>query len=662
MANYTTLKSTIEDNIKENGVGAITGPVLQSSLLSMVNSLGVGYQFVGIATTSMNPGTPDQRVFYVASTAGNYANFGSLRVYPGELAILKYDGSWEKISVSLTPNSLYINNVIPGKGQEYSSVLLIGFIPGHKCRVWLKSTSWDLTGVTISSNYNLFQLTNWYNDINTDTLFVVKTDQTPAPYYDFVVPENSDYMFIGGRAAVGTNIYFSIQDLTAFEHVGTTRTLADADVYRKLTGHNDAVNDPNGVRLRIILQVMAGMKVAIFCNDPGGCFCGVWNTRPKAILSRGTESQQLIIPEYKQGYYEAVIENDGYLGASLTNGNVPITDEKQAEMLSHFWIAVGTGESFVAERSQIGVIANADAIDNIENKTALANVYYGDKISLNNSYKIITHATNSRSGQSAAAYGNYLFIVTNYLEYIACYNLRTKSLLYTLETGLTSEDYWHCNQSSFGKHFYDDEDMFPLLYISQRNDENGQCSAMGFRIIPVISEDTGEIESFTISLIQTIKFPVMTDENCLGNVNATFDLQEDWLWGYSRNNNSEAANFNKARFTKFAIPALRDENEGIIPVVNLTDADIIEAFYDDWSMLNAQGAFIQNGKLVIGQGYPSAGYINVRVVDLYAQKKQTSLIDLYKNGFKFEPEGMVFWDNRIVMHTSSTRIFIIDVL
>lgn len=96
MANYATLKAAIEAAIYENHDNEITGQDLQNTLIAMVNSLGAGYQFVGIATPITNPGTPDYNVFYLASQAGIYANFGSLVVADGEVAILKYNGTWTK--------------------------------------------------------------------------------------------------------------------------------------------------------------------------------------------------------------------------------------------------------------------------------------------------------------------------------------------------------------------------------------------------------------------------------------------------------------------------------------------------------------------------------------------------------------------------------------
>ena len=96
MANYASLKAAIQEVVKTNGNNEITGALLQQALLAMINALGVGYQFMDLATPSTNPGTPDQNVFYIASTFGNYANFGNLVVNKNEVAILAYNGTWTK--------------------------------------------------------------------------------------------------------------------------------------------------------------------------------------------------------------------------------------------------------------------------------------------------------------------------------------------------------------------------------------------------------------------------------------------------------------------------------------------------------------------------------------------------------------------------------------
>lgn len=102
MSNYNSLKATINANIRTNGNEEITGSILNAVLTAIVDSLGAGYQFMGVATPSTNPGTPDQRVLYFASEAGTYVNFSNLFVNNGELALLCYDNEWTKSTIPVS--------------------------------------------------------------------------------------------------------------------------------------------------------------------------------------------------------------------------------------------------------------------------------------------------------------------------------------------------------------------------------------------------------------------------------------------------------------------------------------------------------------------------------------------------------------------------------
>ncbi len=94
MANYENLKTAIQSVIKTNGNEEITGAVMQSSLLSMINSFADGYLFKGVATPLTNAGTPDQNVFYIGG-AGTYLNFGTAVTIPEDsVCVFKYNGSW----------------------------------------------------------------------------------------------------------------------------------------------------------------------------------------------------------------------------------------------------------------------------------------------------------------------------------------------------------------------------------------------------------------------------------------------------------------------------------------------------------------------------------------------------------------------------------------
>lgn len=93
MANYANLKAAIDAVIKANGQQEITGPLLNQVLKAMVNALGAGYLFMGIAEHDTNPNTPDQNVFYIALEEGTYTHFGNAQVHFG-ISLLFWYGQW----------------------------------------------------------------------------------------------------------------------------------------------------------------------------------------------------------------------------------------------------------------------------------------------------------------------------------------------------------------------------------------------------------------------------------------------------------------------------------------------------------------------------------------------------------------------------------------
>jgi len=93
MGNYEQLKQSVSDVIKTNGNQEITGSILQSTLLTIISTVGANATFAGIATPATNPGTPDGPVFYLASENGTYSNFGGIELQDG-LSVLTWNGSW----------------------------------------------------------------------------------------------------------------------------------------------------------------------------------------------------------------------------------------------------------------------------------------------------------------------------------------------------------------------------------------------------------------------------------------------------------------------------------------------------------------------------------------------------------------------------------------
>lgn len=101
MANYETLKAAINAAIYTNTHRAITGDILNAKMDEMIDVLGAGYQYMGQATPSTDPGTPDCNVVYLAATAGTYTNFGGLTLGNGKIAFFRWNGTWQKDEISV---------------------------------------------------------------------------------------------------------------------------------------------------------------------------------------------------------------------------------------------------------------------------------------------------------------------------------------------------------------------------------------------------------------------------------------------------------------------------------------------------------------------------------------------------------------------------------
>lgn len=101
MGNYQNLKSSIAQVIRNNGNNKITGDILGNILALMVNSLGNGATFKGLAALNLNPGNPDSKVFYIATIAGTYRYFDNLQVTDEVAIFINDNGSWESLETGI---------------------------------------------------------------------------------------------------------------------------------------------------------------------------------------------------------------------------------------------------------------------------------------------------------------------------------------------------------------------------------------------------------------------------------------------------------------------------------------------------------------------------------------------------------------------------------
>lgn len=116
---YANLKGRVAAVIKENGNMEITGDLLQGVLLDIISSIGTGFQFVGVANPSTNPGTPDAKVFYLAFEPGTYINFGGAVLTSG-IGVFSFDSAWHYASIDI-PSRSDIETAFDGKMNKITA-------------------------------------------------------------------------------------------------------------------------------------------------------------------------------------------------------------------------------------------------------------------------------------------------------------------------------------------------------------------------------------------------------------------------------------------------------------------------------------------------------------------------------------------------------------
>ena len=112
MADYNELLTSIASVIKTNNRREITGQILQNVLSQMVGSLGENYQLAGFATPSYNPQEPDQNVFYITDTAGQYTNFDNITLEDGLSFLMWKNSQWTAKTIGVATHQWVDNNYV----------------------------------------------------------------------------------------------------------------------------------------------------------------------------------------------------------------------------------------------------------------------------------------------------------------------------------------------------------------------------------------------------------------------------------------------------------------------------------------------------------------------------------------------------------------------
>ena len=109
MANYDTLKNTLQSNVYQNSSNAVTGAILQNVLMAFINTMGTGSNFMGFLSAGNKPtGTVDGKQFYIGYNASTTAlsidltsvGLGTLSITRSKLYIVHNIGvTWAAVDV-----------------------------------------------------------------------------------------------------------------------------------------------------------------------------------------------------------------------------------------------------------------------------------------------------------------------------------------------------------------------------------------------------------------------------------------------------------------------------------------------------------------------------------------------------------------------------------
>lgn len=130
-----------------------------------------GYLFAGIASPTTNPGTPNERVFYLANEEGTYTYFNNKTISKGQVGVLKYDQEWtlETIGITSLIGSIFLS--------EKSNITLPYFI--NEINV---SLAFPTQGIDGTNKYDLQQAINTIFNNTQATLKILSSNGTRCTF------------------------------------------------------------------------------------------------------------------------------------------------------------------------------------------------------------------------------------------------------------------------------------------------------------------------------------------------------------------------------------------------------------------------------------------------------------------------------------------------
>lgn len=276
-------------------------------------------------------------------------------------------------------------------------------------------------------------------------------------------------------------------------------------------------------------------------------------------------------------------------------------------------------------------------VSDVPDNSSLPQWAFYDSLTIKKVELYMRHEGINVSMQGGDAYNGYFFQFQDKNANVFIFDLEQKQLIQTISLPPVNKN--HCNNASFSRVYYDNNDEFPLLYVS-----NGNISSYNHvQVYRITRTDS----LFNIDKVQEFILPDATKDNYLYATDVVIDNYNNSMFVTSK---GETNLIETGRVCKYNIP---DPHKEV--VFALRESCIIDSFYMP-RLKHHQGAMIVGHKIYIAAGVPGWGTPPELVVVDLEQKRIAQRIDLREYGYNIEPEAIFLHKDTIYISSNRSGI------
>lgn len=281
------------------------------ALLATANELKTaGYIYKGVATPSTNPGTPTERVAYLASEPGTYTNFGGIVIASGLYSLTYAGGTWTGTQMSAGSDI----DVVQTTGQSTSDVMS------------QKAVTEELNN--LSSNLQDVECMINFNGVGTGASTFVNTELKPIKKGNYTIKVNgsiskannvsntSPYFRIDFYAADQTTLVKYIYMVC--QQSGGSYTADYIDYGATITEKTMEVEIPQDGYVRVVHRITTSSYFTVVVSQ----LAAVKDVLNEEVYTNYPLTQQRVIQGTYRSYYSDIVVRTTRVMAFLDVSNI----------------------------------------------------------------------------------------------------------------------------------------------------------------------------------------------------------------------------------------------------------------------------------------------------------------------------------------------------